>query len=762
MREIGSEHRWAHSRHATCVIHQAGLANGHISHGTYPMLALRSHDLGKTIEKKGTFLKLTQRLPWPFALAARIVCYSIALAIIFYQLHGYASFQLMQHTNECRMHSYSGSPLTEVKGFDACLAEKSGLLDRFLLTRFHKAVAALPNAPSRFVGSWTSTQPHCTYRFTLAQTGEFEADPIACNISSQHYSGLWGVDADKMIWIAGVNGRLDLTPDVNPIESATDNSFILVEQDGSRTKFVRDASEPSAVGKDASNAAPGKNMRLDVWKLREEVAALEAIEATDNTDPCYPETDDSAQGPTPKETEEYEKKAAACVEKTQNSYAAYRKAWEAFNAKWLPLFREAIQHGDQVAEVIMRQCETTSVLDRHAFETTCDEDSARRSLARKRLVEIGFLPALDLSDELNPGGLVPADSPRQRELNQLAVMKKFRGGALGFNHMLVDFTGNAGTDGELALARRWALMEAISQDAPRAFTFIAGYTDTWNTDAFATLRLNRKPTTPGYMTWGPAMYYGGGKAPYTGPRYWRLSPEEFYSSHDVGSKVAVAGRGVVDFEQSRTQLLAEIESYIHRYLTQDPRWGVFLIRRIGFHEWVPEGMASQTGQLDPSWEGNWILEKEGADWARPLSPASGHAQIRRQGDRTLISMATDHHEEPLQDVEDCELRYSGGSTYLPKVEAQGQDLGETLLGDFYANGPTRAGSFLAVGANREAVAPFDPQMRYRQVLMQCGKAEAPDATRVRFLLLAGDTLVEFAAARPFDGTLAVRHYRREH
>jgi len=705
-------------------------------------------------------LKLTQRLPWPFALAARIVCYSIALAISYGLLHFYASLQLAQRVEACHAHVTSVASLAQVKELDACLTEKGGLLERFLLRSFHKAVAALPNAPQSFVGTWTSTRPHCTYRVNLLATSEFEAEPIACDISSQPFEGLWGVDGNKMIWINESFNRLVLEPDVNPIESPTPDAFTLVEQDGSRTTFTRNGSSPSVTPKAASNTPTDKAAYLDVWKLRDEVAALEAIETSDDTDRCYPEGDESDQDPTPEQIKKSNEAAAACADEVHSRYAAYKKSWDAFNAKWLPPFRYAIQHGDQVAEVIMRQCETTSVLDRHEFETTCDEDASRRNVARKRLADIGFLPALDISEEIAPYWLNPSAAPRQRELNQLAVMKKLRGGALGFDHGMVDFTGNVvAKDGDMELARRWALMEAITQDAPRAFTYSPVSTDGGlKTNELTTLRLNRKPATPGYMTWGPALYFGGSKSPYTGPHYWRLATEEIYTRQNAPDKVAIAGRGVTDFENRRTQLLAEIESNINRYLTQDPRWAVFLIHRVGFHEWVPERMASQTGQIDPSWEGIWVLEKESADWTKPMSPATGHAEIKRQGDRTLISITADRNEEPMQNVEDCELRYSGGSTYLPN----GQDPSETLLGYFYEGGESRAGSFYKAGDNQEAVAPFDPMKRYKQVLMQCSKAEAPDAVRVRFLLLAGDTLVEFAAARPFDGSLSVRHYRRQH
>lgn len=60
----------------------------------------------------------------------------------------------------------------------------------------------------------------------------------------------------------------------------------------------------------------------------------------------------------------------------------------------------------------------------------------------------------------------------------------------------------------------------------------------------------------------------------------------------------------------------------------------------------------------------------------------------------------------------------------------------------------------------EAVAPLDPKKHYQQVLMQCPDAESDDNSRVRFLLLAENTLIEVAASSAYGSKLAIRHYRR--
>jgi hypothetical protein len=133
-------------------------------------------------------------------------------------------------------------------------------------------------------------------------------------------------------------------------------------------------------------------------------------------------------------------------------------------------------------------------------------------------------------------------------------------------------------------------------------------------------------------------------------------------------------------------VLAQIESSINRYLADDPRWGVFLLHRIGHHEWVPEGTESTTHVLDATWEGTWMLERETRDWTSPMKSAVGRAAIKHSGDYFEISVAADQPEEPFPNVEDCVLRYSGGSTFLPEPGTDVQKATGTFLGSFYPSG----------------------------------------------------------------------------
>lgn len=420
---------------------------------------------------------------------------------------------------------------------------------------------------------------------------------------------------------------------------------------------------------------------IDVWQLRQEVIDVEAFQVTDDTDRCYQEADASESSISSAEAEQRALMEAACVDKVQRAFDAYQKILTSFNQAWLPVMLEAVRNGDVVAEVILRQCDTTSALDRGSLESTCDPDPVRRKKAVARLKEIGFAPAY-------------AD-PRQ--------------------------------DGKFI-------------HGTRAFTFHRTTDGVWKTDAFAFLRLNRRPQTPGTLTWERYLYSNGSKDLYD---------------------------GLENFNLNYNSAIAKMEAAeIDRYLTQDPRWGVFLLHRIGHHEWVPEGMRSTTHVLEPSLEGVWKLEKEAENWIWPMKPASGTATVTRKGEFTYISIQAKQAKEPFKNVVDCMLRYSGGQTYLPELTPSGQAATATLLGYFYGaaankmgNSPfAKPGTFYKDGQNSEAVAPFDPKQRYEQILMQCPNAEADGTGRIRFLLLADDVLVEFGYW--YTDRLAVRHYRR--
>lgn len=410
---------------------------------------------------------------------------------------------------------------------------------------------------------------------------------------------------------------------------------------------------------------------VDVWALRRDVIAVEALTPTINSDFCDRERSPDDPPMSKRAAARLAHEEMSCANKAAEQEARFESARAAFNAAWLPKFKAAIGKGDLVAEVIYLQCETTTALDRGEDPSTCNNAKASQALARLR--EIGFEPAYE-----------PCDGRVQT----------------------------------------WQ----------RAFRYCTGEYDIWATDAFRQLRLNRPAAlTPGYLTWGRELHRGGGTSPFSGRTF-------FYAT--------------AEHHQAR-------ELAIDQLLQREPRWAVFLLTRVGRHEWVPQGTTSATGQLDAAWLGRWRLERGADNWTAPLQPMAGTADIHRVGEAFRITLQTGAG-APLVDATDCPLRYSGGLTYLPKLTGQGQQSAErTALGDFSSTGNGLDASFANDGAADAALAPLNTKKRYRQVLMQCDQAEADGNDRVRFLLLSGDWLLEFATEAPDGRKLAVRHYRRE-
>jgi hypothetical protein len=560
--------------------------------------------------------------------------------------------------------------------------------------------------------------------------------------------------------------------------------------------------------------AVSREFFIDVWKLRHDVAELEPLQASENADQCYPEGNDEegdpdAPPPSPAEIERQKEIARqqaeagrACVADSEKKYAAYKAAVDAFNGTWQLLLARAIQSGDPVAEVIMRQCSTTPVLDRSKIESTCDADPKRRAVAAKRLREIGFAPGFDSEFEMREHSLRPEDEskemtrlgltlPQLREKairdQQQLMLEQFRQGAFGTFGSNTDVRmGNAGDADNI---ERYKLIKAAIQSTRRAFTYASAPYGR-GLGAFATLQLNRKPQTPGDLTWGPDLFDPSSNAPTPTEDFlqWRYS--------GLGNPIIVSRvpPGDYTFLDHLRKLLADSEGQIDRYLAEEPRWSVFLLHRTGHHEWVPEGMQSATHRLTPNWLGQWQLERTFQDWglsgnfvvdgSRPgaqelQGTIARSATVARDGELTRINFQT--HSDfgaPLEDVSGCELRYSGGLTYLPQIEnaagaaSAGQDWTHTALGDLGKDcwnkfNRSGAGSDRAVGGhcrsakdNGPAFAPLDPTKRYEQVLVQCLEGESVESDQIRFLLLEGDTLVEFAASAPQNQILYVRHYRR--
>lgn len=534
---------------------------------------------------------------------------------------------------------------------------------------------------------------------------------------------------------------------------------------------------------------------IDVWKLRHDVAAVEEKSVNFNPDICHrelPGYDPEADpGKPPSEAEiaaetEIGRQEAACDAQMEEARHAYRDAEAALNATWQPLINRAIQAGDPVAEVIMRQCDTTQVLDRSHIESTCSKDPQARALAASRLREIGFAPAFDWDAEfanVTPRSGANVSPQKQADDRQKLLREQFSHGAFGRY-------GDEPAPAVLSSAANpggFDVLVAAIQTAPRAFTFSPGADEHWATQSFARLSLNRRPLTPGVLTWGPELMIPGSNKPGATGGYfprWRVGR--------LSNIPRETNPAVYSYIDDVRDLIARSEASIDAYLRQDPRWGVFLLHRIGHHEWVPEGMPGNTGKLGPEWLGEWRLEQTYKDWgtfgdssSTPKLPQPHGAQITQEGGVTRIAFHTRNNTGFPEDAAACTLRYSGARTNPPRTGQLGRELipqgqlknnqewSYTMLGNLEkdcSNEHRRSGAGSAMRggsqcqypsyANGAAFAPLDPAKQYEQILVQCPEGESTDTDHVRFLLLKGDTLVEFAAEYPNDVELYVRHYRR--
>lgn len=524
---------------------------------------------------------------------------------------------------------------------------------------------------------------------------------------------------------------------------------------------------------------------VDVWKLRQAVAVLEPLQTSEDTDSCYSEGDeeDTSVPLSPEamllkneSIKRQEEAARACSDAIAEKFKTYKTAYQAFNNEWLPLLTKAIESGDRVAEVILRQCSTTPVLDRSNIESTCDANPQRRDIAAKRLKEIGFAPAFDYSREINTS--YPPTSNNQLRSNRAAVLEAFRHGAFGVDFTVAEGGSLVNSEIELKDYRRWALIEAANQDAQRMFTFRARDP---NMPGYPELSLNRHLIQGARLLWGKDMI-----PPYSHNGYWRSWPtigsfanRQYYFGTPVRSFQDDKNTIIInlsnpsekipkdyykinkDFEADLRELLSANEKAIDSYLQDDPRWGIFLLQRIGHHEFIPQGMVSESHEVSAALIGDWVLEKHYIDWKAVEGDIQGAAKISRDGEFTRISINSKiftsglNEIDQLPDINRCLLRKSGGQWpgigYEPIDEVKSRSGGySTGIGDI------RKPEDAAV----PAYSPFYSKNNYEQILMQCQGAEANNSDRVRFLLLAGDTLVEFSASSPVHQVLHIRHYKR--
>lgn len=491
---------------------------------------------------------------------------------------------------------------------------------------------------------------------------------------------------------------------------------------------------------------------VDVWQLRAALNQVEPFVADDNTDSCSPKGDEGEDPgiPTPQQRAALQRQLAksvaaekACATRIQTRFANYQRIQNAFNSAWMPTLLSAAKKGDKVAEVILIRCDSTPVLPRDQYPSTCSTQPEVRQQAIQRLRQAGFPAAIPIEDELgfcefkNCG----SRSPAGLETLQGLVLKAFEQG--NFSQVpyeaITQFSVDKDPKQEYRLARNKALIEAARQDVPKVFLIRSeGNRDASN---FEQLNVNRATLRPGVLTWGAELlnYYDSGALSVDHKDHWRSVPfaptlcaqQQGLLNPCLRVGFGLSGKYVSymefrdpDFEKDLKHILRSAEDSISKILMQDPRWGIFLLNRVGFHEWSPMGIQTNSSKLDTAWLGNWKSIESFANW-------DTYAEIAQENNETRMTTRTQvpkSNQLPpaWQDVSDCTLRYSGGSTPLGFGES-GTQLARIGLGE----APS--------GFNL-----LDPKKRYKQVLMQCKNAESSESDAIRFLLLAGDTMFEIS------------------
>lgn len=466
---------------------------------------------------------------------------------------------------------------------------------------------------------------------------------------------------------------------------------------------------------------------IDVFELRKAVIRLEML---------LPKIDEESCN------------TKACQVAANHQKRMFEKARSAFMSKWGGALLSAINKGDEVAEVIWRQCDTTPVIERSALASTCDEDPVRRKEAALRLRQIGFEAAFDETAE---GASPPweRDQSKRRTQSQEHTIRQMEAGVYGNWTIDNHHGGNAPySPEELVDIRRGAVIDAASTLARRAFTYVRiqnGYAY----ESHAKLRLNRRPLGTPTLAWSANVFHSG--SPYTGPYDPARDGFKVYLQYDKHREIIVGGNRDATYLRMLHDTLMRSEQRIDDWLKRDPRWSVFLLHRQGHHEWVPEGMESPFGRLRSAWSGKWVLDKNFENFKPVANLAPAQLRIR-----VVHGQALAQFEEAGTSGYACELRYSGATSERPEDGRHGKTATSTALGYLPALSPISQFESGPV----EPFAPMNPRKVYRQVLVQCPQGEWPDNRNKRFLFLAKNTLIEVREAAG-SRNLAILHWRRQ-
>lgn len=203
-----------------------------LSLGVVVMLGLLRWWIGRR-KSAGGGSRLDQPVKARTRYLLRITVWMVVIVVLGPSVIGYLAFRHTAEVDECW------------ESARACLDSDSGLI---------KSVPALgngltgtpsgPHIPCRFVGQWSSIHGKQIRRITLADDGTYRMAPLVQGGDrATEFRGHWMVQAGHFVWRDG-RGAAEL--DINRIDSEGDGEFMLIEANGSRTKFERIEAQPSS------------------------------------------------------------------------------------------------------------------------------------------------------------------------------------------------------------------------------------------------------------------------------------------------------------------------------------------------------------------------------------------------------------------------------------------------------------------------------------------------------------------------------------
>lgn len=156
----------------------------------------------------------------------RIAVWVIVLAVLGPAVMNYWRFQKAVEGEEC---------FADAR---ACLDHGSGLIQSVpSLDDGTAGTRSRPHIPCRFVGQWSAIHGKQIRRITLADDGTYRmASLVQGGDRATEFRGNWMVQSGHFVWRDG-RGAAEL--DINRIDSEDDGQFVLIEANGSRSRFER-------------------------------------------------------------------------------------------------------------------------------------------------------------------------------------------------------------------------------------------------------------------------------------------------------------------------------------------------------------------------------------------------------------------------------------------------------------------------------------------------------------------------------------------